>query len=246
MNLKKNKKLLEGFNLNHFLLIFVSAVMLVGFLFLRGDLHLSAFSLYSSSAENSSPLTYEQVKAEVEKANQAEEVDPLTKEVIAMLDPANAGGSVLGVSTEDLIQFPKAEDLVASEQLRQMPVKIISESGKEAVEKYFGWLTVVETKYNILDLLASLNSTDDAVLKNAKTRSEEVVKVLSGLSVPEELVDFHRFKYLYFLTLGKVALALTADAKPENLLGQTQILFSLTDKLERMKQDFNQKYNLQK
>lgn len=190
-------------------------------------------------------LTYEQVKKDVaENSVIIKDDESLTAEAIAMLDPSNPAGEVLGATTEELKNFPSIEEILTSEDLAKMQVRISKEKGKAGIEKYASDVTYVETKNNVLDLFASLNSDDPQVLYNSKKRTEDMVVSLGGINVPEELVDYHKYKAMYYMVLGKMATSLSGNQGKETLLSTTQILFALIEKIETIKVDVQNKYGV--
>ncbi len=190
-------------------------------------------------------LTYEQVKKEVDQKSRAPQDDEaLTAEVVAMLDPSNSSGEVLGASTDELSNFPSIESIISDDQLRKIQIRISTESGKSAIEKYARDTVYVETKNNVLDLFASLNSEDPAVLVDSKKRAEAMVTALGGISVPKELENYHKYKSIYYVVLGRLAIALSDTGSKETLLSNTQFLFALIEKMERLKIEIQNKYGV--
>ncbi len=233
-----------GFSYWHLGLVAGLAALLVLVIVMKSGFSISG-KKSSAPTDEKQKLTYDQVKKEVDQKLQVpQEDEALTAEAVAMLDPSNSAGEVLGASTDELSNFPSIESIISDDQLKQIQVRISTESGKSAIEKYARDTVYVETKNNVLDLFASLNSEDPAVLADSKKRAEAMVTALGGMSVPKELEDYHKYKSIYYVVLGRLAIALSDTGSKETLLSNTQFLFALIEKMERVKVEIQNKYGV--
>ncbi len=164
---------------------------------------------------------------------------------LAMLDPKFDEGSVLGTSsgTGESI-FTKAEDLLSPALLSAIPVNTTADSDQLTLEEYAFLLLKVETQYDSFGLMASLNSDDKTLLAGTAKTANEIVGNLKAMVVPKEFEEFHKIKLMYYGSIQKLGEIFTEQDTRTDLGSTTEIFFSVSEKLERMRNEIQTKHNI--
>jgi hypothetical protein len=152
----------------------------------------------------------------------------------------------LGASTEDITSdlFPDTTNLFTPEMLFKIKVNSLKQTTPELIKKYTDELLLAESKLGSLEMLSDLNSTDQAVLISVDERAKKLVAALAQISVPSALEEFHKFKMIYYTTLGSVALNLAGEATAADADSSVTIMFSVLQKLESIKSEIFSKYQV--
>ena len=153
---------------------------------------------------------------------------------LALLDPNLNRSAVLGVSTEEL-QFPAAEEIFTKESLDAIKIKSAVATTKESVQKYAEQVLLIESYFDVSSLLTDINSDDITVLKQVPKKAKVLVANLGQVEVPTEVVEYHKLKMIYYTTLGRIADIFSGEEKQYDLQTASSALFSLMEKLDRIK-----------
>ena len=237
----------QHLNFGHFGAIMLCALVLVFVSWMKSGFHFD----FAPSAQSAAPsLTYEQAEAqavaEVGGSPASNVADAgQTADEVAMLDPSSQNGSVLGTSTDDSALFPPADDIITPAMLDQIKIKAIPDSGADAVTAYSEKVTYVESTFNSLGLLADLNSEDQATLKTAGANANQIVAALGQIPVPNELVQYHKLKMMYYTTIGYLAKNFSGETTNLSVENLSTLMFSLSEKLDALESDMMTKYNVQ-
>ncbi len=235
-------RLRKGIAKNHRTLIAVGAIVMVSGVL--GALRFSAFPLFSKADDRG--LTYEEVLSQVEQSGVSSgdaRLDDIRAQ-LALIDPTLNEGSVLGALSEEVLNYPKAEELFPASVLESVEIRKIEDTDKASMELYATKILFIESLVDALGIYGGLNSTDDASLADAAQQANQMVAELANVEVPKPLWEYHRLKMMYYKTLANFAdifSGITDDSEIEN---QGPILFSLTDRLERIKAEVSNTYGV--
>jgi hypothetical protein len=209
-----------------------------------GVLRFSAAPLFSK-ADNRS-VTYEDVRASIEQAG-VSSGDPRIDDIraqLALIDPTLNEEKVLGAVSDQILNYPKAEEIFPQSLLETIAIHKIDANDKASLELYATKILFTESNVDALAIYGGLNSTDPTALADATQQATQMVTELSSIEVPKPLWEYHRLKMMYYKTLanfGDIFSGITAEAEVEN---QGPILFSLTDRLERIRTEIANTYGV--
>jgi hypothetical protein len=168
---------------------------------------------------------------------------------IAMIDPLSDKAQVLGTSTGTLLSvLPKPEDILSPEVQSKIKINLLDESdasSSEAIVQYKRDVAGVESADSVEQILADVNNTDPKILLEGSKMIEPLVTDLVQVRVPKELAEYHKLKIFYYLEMSELAdgyagVKGVADPKDTGLN-----IFSLTNRLEQIQADIQNKYGVQ-
>lgn len=236
------------FNFSQLALVFVCAFFLVGITFLKDGF--SVKNLAKIKTEKTKTLTYEEVKQQIEKENKPKLDEALAKigadsqEQLAILDPA-AAGQVLGANTNNSDDFfVNPEEIFSQDVMEAIKISSVVSSTPENIKSYAGKIILIENSLNSLEILANLNSDDKEVLNKNSAKAKAVILALSKLSVPEELVEYHKYKMLFYLSISRLSEVMSGKRGSEEVDSTTQIFFGAMQKIESIQENIYQKYQI--
>jgi hypothetical protein len=232
-----------GFNSAHLQLLTVAFVVVGGLIFVKSGLSVRALFVHADNEKP--PVTYDSVRNQIvsESSQQADPAaDAEAEKQLALLDRQLDSGQVLGESI-GVGTIPNVEQVFSRSLLDQIQVKT-TDTSKQSISKYAEQVAGVETQDGAVILLGSLNSDDPTVLNQTKQSSDVVVQGLSTLIVPSELADYHRYKMLYYKSLATMADYFAKNDLNTDFQNNSKVLFSLTEKIEQIKTDIYNKYQV--
>lgn len=209
----QNQSAIEHFNFAHLGIVVFCSVLLLGMSWLKNP---ELFAWLGSAAQAPGLYTYEQAQKEVfaqmsdyDRQTLAQTVNGENSQMsgeLAMIDPNFSGGSVLGASTgtNDTI-IPEAKQVLTEEVLNLIPVNFSVSSSPENAKKYKDDLDFAENQNGASAVLEDVNSQDKKVLTDASKKLELLLQDLMQISVPADLVEYHKVKLLYYSELKQLA-----------------------------------------
>lgn len=240
-----NKINQQSLHFGHIGIIAFCAMVLIALTFIKGGFH---FSLGSANPSFSNALTYEQAKQEtfavMGSAPNIQAGSSQAQNQIAMLDPNLQQGSVLGTSTGVSDLFPAAETVFTPDVLGQIKINLQKNSGPDSVQIYANQISALEADSDVLSMISDLNSDDAKILAAIPDKTKKMVEALAKISVPSDLAEYHRLKMVYYTTFGNLATNLSGQQGLSDTDSATTLFFSLTDRLERIRTEILNKYNL--
>jgi len=203
----------QQINFGHLGVIFLVAVLLVGFSWLKdpqlfsflkartvsvavSDVSIPHYVAYVQPAEFSQPM--------VAGAN-TQQQGPMILNEDGTMSPAIDPGEVLGVSTEDY-----------NLSLNAITVKTIPDSG-EATKKYLDAVDGIEQNYmNNLEFETAISSGDQKKIDAQLEKVKNIIAELQNLPAPESLAELHKNKILQYNAAVVILQNYTnADDNPE-------------------------------
>lgn len=240
----------DHFHFGHLGIILACAVLLVGVSFFKNGFNFKSAQKARADG-NQQILTYDQAKAQVDATTGLEEkaaeqqLDQDVQSKVALLDPGQGNGQVLGTSTDLSGMFPKAQDVFTPDVLSVIKIKQTNDDTKEAMQKYAEQVLNIESRLNSFQLLADLNSSDTKILSQINNKAKLVIQNLGQLSAPPGAGEFHRMKILYYTTLGNIGANLAGEKGVTDMDNGITLLFSVTERLEDLKQQIFANYQVQ-
>ena len=232
-----------GFTASHAHLLLVVFALFSVLMVVKSDISIKA--IFVKADENVEMVTYEEVRAQIiaERGGEVtQESEAEAEAQLALLDRSLDEGKVLGESI-GIGAIPSADQIFAREQLDTIVV-ITTSTNQASVKKYSDDVMGVEAKYDAVTLMANLNSSDVSILNSTKEQATVIIQNLKGLTVPDELADFHRYKMMYYQTLLSMADAFATNTLDTNFQNTSKILFSIMEKMEQVKSAIASKYNV--
>ena len=239
----KTKLQSMGFTASHAHLLLVAFALFSVLMVVKSDLSIKA--IFVKADENVKMVTYDEVRAQIiaERGGEVtQESDAEAEAQLALLDRSLDEGKVLGESI-GIGAIPNADNIFAREQLDTIAVTTELTS-QVSVKKYSEAILGVESKHDAITLMSNLNSSDPLVLSSTKEQATVIIQSLKGLTVPDELADFHRYKMMYYQTLSNMADAFATNTLDANFQNTSKILFSIMEKMEQVKSSIANKYNV--
>ena len=122
---------------------------------------------------------------------------------------------------------------------------MIQDDNQQTRMQYQQTTHALEESANIVGLLADLNSTDKETLQHSVKDWEWVIGELANIPVPVSLEKYHKTKLTYYsvmMNIGKVYAGQKAETELQLL---TKAMLSYSQKIETMRAELNQMYELQ-
>ncbi len=228
-----------GFTSGHVHLLLV-AVALFSVLFVAKS-DISLHTLFANADDQATMVSFEDVMSEVQSQNgtPSTAIDPDAEEQIALLDRSLDQGSVLGEAI-GIGAIPSADELYSQEQLSAIPVGAVVGTNQQSIKQYTDAMLRLETTYDTATLYSDLNSSDTEVNKQAANKVTNIVSDMTKISVPDGLLDFHRYNVLYYQSLGAIGNSFVTGEG--DLANYSKTFFSLSNKISSIKADIKQKY----
>ncbi|GEM_PF-3385237 len=203
--------------------------------------------VFSTSVQVQAPvkITYEDMRHQVlaERGSVDTIIQQKNQNQIALLDPTFGQARVLGAQT-DQSPFPHAESIFTPELLSKITIKHSADTSPEAVESYVQQLLLAETNLHSLDIIASINSSDPKSQTFAQSQAKLLVAAFAQIPVPAGLEEYHRLKMVYYTIAAHLGDAL-GTGKGEQVEGNSMLFFSLTDRIERLRQEASVRYHVE-
>ncbi len=243
MNKIKTKLQELGFTLNH-AFIMLAAVFVFGLLVIPRT-NISVSAMFSQAEEETQPmLTYDQVRNQVYADAGVIDEEQYQQELenqFALLDRGQADGAVLGAAI-GLDEVPSAEQLFSQEQLDLISIKTVVPTNTQTIQNYADKILQIESYYDTAELFANLNSSDKALYAKTSAQAKDIIKDMSEIAVPTELVNYHKYNIFYYQTISKLAESFSGD--DSGLAQYSSALFSLMDKISSIKIEIESKYQI--
>ncbi len=225
----------------HLAMIGGFAFILVSVMVLRGEINLNPFR---AKADSPKGLTYEEVKAQVamEMGESSSNLDAIDSQ-IAMVDPSSGDhGSVLGMTTGLNISDP-IDKVFPPELMEQLVLITTNDNSPESYRLYSEKVVFIEAENSMVGALLAINSDDPEKLLQARENTRKMVGMMKSVEVPTELVEYHRLKMVYYVTLGEIAQSLTGDNQVD-INQSAKNLMSIMDRLGAIKNEVYIKHKL--
>lgn len=231
-----------GFTASHVHLLIVVVAFFSVMIVAKSGINFRA--MFANADDEQVMLTYDSVRSEVEAefGYTASGEDKVAEQQIALLD-RKENGQVLGEAI-GLGAIPSAEQMFSKENLETLPIDSIIPTDSVTAEKYFNNLKIVESYFDSTNILALLNSNDEAQLTEASEQAKNIVRSLRSVPVPNEFTTFHRYQMLYYTSLSQLAENFTSNDYGVSFQETSKAMFSLTDRIVSLKSEFANKYNL--
>lgn len=238
----------EELHMGHFGAILFCALFLVSLAWMKSGFH---FVLRPSVQTPVKMYTYDDAKAEVLAENGSSASDFAgssnsdQSNQIAMLDPSMSVGAVLGASTgtADSV-IPPASQYLTPELLNSITIKEIATSSFDSVRQYKEDVDSVENDDGLAGIMVDLTSQDKTVMKNLSAKINKLMTDLLLVSVPTDLVKFHKVKLLYYSSLKGMADGYAGVQGAPDPQDMGIEVFSLEDYLNNMKSSLLTTYGL--
>lgn len=192
--------------------------------------------------------TYAEAKAKaIAKAGLPSNFESNNKTELAILDSNFGSGQVAGASINALgdLGIPSADESWSKAELDKIPIKIISDNSMAAFIKYRDSMEAVEINYDLAYIMLALNSDDKTVLKEAGKKADELVKAALTVEVPSNIAELHQFKNIQFMEMGLLAKSLFGESIGAESQELSSELFSVMEKINRLKTEIFEKYNFE-
>lgn len=228
-------------HLSHLSVIGVFAFVLLSVLAMRGEINLNPFR---ASANKTEVLTYEEAKAQVamEMGESNINFDAMSNQ-LAMVDPtAGDRGAVLGMTTSLNISDP-IEKVFPPELMNQLVLITTQDNSPESYRLYSEQIVLIESENGMVTTLLAINQDDPEQLLQARENTRKMVGMMKSVEVPTDLVEYHRLKMVYYVTLGEIAQSLSGDNQVD-INQSAQNLMSIMDRLGAIKNEFYIKHKL--
>jgi len=234
----------EQIHFGHLGIIFACAILLSGVMFMK-----NGFVLPKLRPAPAAQYTYEQAHAEAlaEAGGSEQNLGNDSQTQLAMLDPSLGEGRVAGASTGTLADMgiQPAEEIWPQASLDQIPLKLVKNASTEQMQSYKEQLDQVETYYDSTGIFSSLDSEDKALLESTATRAYTLGSALLAMDVPEQFSEYHKYKIISYMQIkalldGQLGKNGAMDDKEASLQ-----IFSLLDKITRLKTEIFNKYNFE-
>lgn len=238
----KSKLQSLGFSSGHAHLLIVAVGVFAILFALKSDINLHA--IFAHADEDSKMLTFDDAmkQATAEYGGVQTEKDKQAEEQLALLDRSLDQGKVLGEAI-GIGTIPNAENIFSPEQLATIPV-ITTGTDTASLKKYEDDVMSVESKNNSAEILAQLNSTNVDTIRDAQSKVTQMIGDLKGVTVPSELVKYHRYKLIYYQTLSAVADAFATNNFDNNFQNVSKILFSVMEKVEQERVNISNQFHI--
>lgn len=236
-----------GFTSGHAHLLLVAVAIFGVLMVTKSDINFHA--LFANADDEVTMLTYEDARAEVIAARGGEmgsnpEAEAEAERQLALLDRSLDSGQVLGEAV-GMDNIPAADSIFSKDALNKIPVKTIYNPLPEDPQQYANKISYIESSNDVLGLLANINSTDPSVIQKAQDQATRIVQMMGSIYVPQDLVEYHRYKTMYYTSLINMA-DIWMKKRPEtDLQVQSTLLFSVMGKVETLKSELQSKYQIQ-
>ena len=140
-------------------------------------------------------------------------------------------------------ETPDADSLFTPDILNQIPVTTTT-SSTEDLNTYASRILFIESSYDVLTLLANMNSTDKSSIASAREQATNIVASMRQVPVPETLVTYHRYKMMYYSALINMGDIWLGDRPETDLQSQSTMLFSMMAKIESIKSSISKQYGI--
>lgn len=230
----------------HLGVIALAGLVLVGLTFMKAGFRLPLLSQTSSQKQ----LTYDAVKSQVlaenslQNSNQSQDQNGASEQQLAIIDPSRQEAQVLGASIGLNGEFPAAEEMFTPQVLSVIKIKLLPDTNAEALKKYSSQVALVESYNQVADMIGKLNGDDKETLLQAAKDSKIVVANLALIQVPKDLAEYHKLKMMYYTTLGQMAEIFAGTRDNAELTNTSAIFFGLTQRMENIKSDIQNKYSV--
>lgn len=231
-----------GFTTGHAHLLLVAVAVFAFLIVAKTDVNLKA--LFVNADDEQVMLTFDGVRSEVEKqyGEVSEEISTEEEEQLALLDRTFDQGQVLGDDI-GVGTIPNVSELYSSQQLNAIQVHSVVASNKQNVQQYADRMLRIESFYNTTTMFSNLNSSDPETIKSTFKQTGGIIESMKEIPVPSELVDYHRYNVIYYQTLYAIGNSFITG---EGDLGSyTKTLFSLMNKINAVKSEINNKYQIE-
>lgn len=234
-----------GFTSGHAHLLLV-AVAIFGVLFFAKS-NLSLRALFVKADDKVEMLTYEDARAQVIAARGGEvgenpEAEAEAERQIALLDRSLDNGQVLGEAVG--LEVPVADQIFSQDALNKIPVKVITNSLPDDAERYSNRIAYIETSNDVLSLLANINSEDSTTIKKSQIQATRIVQMLGSIYVPQDFVEYHRYKIMYYTSLINIADIWMKNRPETDLKIQSELMFSVMNRIESLKKNLQDQYHI--
>lgn len=190
-----------GMNKNHVMVMGVVVFALASYALPKTGLSVRAMF---GNGEPVAIMTYDDARARV--LADMGDISPIdntkTKDQIALIDRGTLDTQVLGDAI-GIGTIPNAKDMQLPELDQQYPVKTVEDDTEATLTRYQMALNDIETRYAVVDMLATLNSSDTESIKQSTFKWKQMLQELSAVPVPTKLQANHRARLGYYYSMMK-------------------------------------------
>ncbi len=232
-----------GFTSGHAHLLIVAVALFAVLIFAQSDLSLRA--LFANADDEVVMLTYDDVHSKVsaDYGEVSAKADLQAEKQLALLDRSLDSGQVLGESV-GLDNIPIADAIFAPDNLAKIAVNSFGNATQEDIQAYADKISYIESSNDVLALLANINSSDPSVIQQAQDQAVRIIQMMGMISVPEQFVEYHRYKTIYYTSLTNMADIWMKKRPESDLQIQSSLLFSVMNKVETLKSQLESKYQI--
>lgn len=186
-----------GFNINHFGLIGVFFLLIIGLTFTNEPLLLeNLFKLKFLKAEDQKVIGFNPETLEFDPISVAG-LDRFAKEkdrLSSLVDPNFSEGSVLGISTQ---AEESISQILSEKNLAKITVRKVK-SSEDNVGLYIDQVKLIEDYYGLVLILSAVASKDEIAATQAMALNKNIISELKAMKVPESYVRYHRLKMMHY------------------------------------------------
>ncbi len=171
-----------------------------------------------------------------------------TDSKLVMLDPGFNQGRVAGASTGTLaseLELGGAQAVLVSGKLEEIPVKLAPQDNSVAASEYAQAVSSAETDYDSAGALMAIGAQDDK--ENLVSASKNLKKLIGSLGqapAPPGLAEFHRLKIFYYGSMKSLADFYLNPGQSGELEEILQLFFAASERLEILKAQAQEKYQI--
>jgi hypothetical protein len=235
LQIKKTVKDL-GFNINHFGLIGVFFLLILGLTFTQEPLLLENLTkLKFLKADNATEATMTVQGAEVPPTSESA-IDNILEEknkLSSLIDPSFSEGSVLGLSTE---AQESVTEILSDKNLNTITVKEVSDS-RDNISVYVDQLKLVEDYYGSILVLSAISTKDATAATEAMPLTKGIISELKAMNVPSGLVRFHRLKLMHYGVVLNMLENIATEKTSKDRAAAGMLFFEITNSMESAKTD---------
>lgn len=193
-----------GFNKNHGMII--AAVILAFAIYASPALGFDVKRIFIKDKNSFSlePITYESVRSKV-MADMGVSESPDYKKMqdqLALIDRGAIDTRVLGEAI-GIGEIPSPSEMQLPEMLQEYPLNIISNNDLAKVAGFKQAVSEIENKHGLIDLMATLNTTDASVIKDRLPIWKQMLAELSRVPVPSSFAEEFRARFGFYYSMMK-------------------------------------------
>jgi len=231
----------QQFNFAHLAIVGVCSFVLLGISVMKNGLPFSFGKGQVAGVQ--SPMTYEQIKLQIEEEaarSLSESGDGNVGDLSAILDPGEIEGEVAGLMTD----IPSFDELVRAEELSEIPLTIVEGNSRQAHQSYANEMIKADSNGNLLGIMSALSSGNEQTLKTSSMRAQQMTAYLSTVEVPEEFAEYHRLRMIFYSLLSQISEAYVNQNFTDSFVQNVQAIMSLSEKMDSIRVDLSERYGV--